>query len=237
MQNEAQNNKVNNQRFNNKANPEIVDATDVETLAERRYLWTARAFAIACAVSFCCNLVLIISIFQLLPLIRYEPYLLTFYAKDNQVVEIIPMPEDMQNRQIITESLVRQYLAMRTTVAGTPEDMRKRWLEPGGPLQEMSDENVYRYFVQNTAHPVIEQMKKLGLNIEIKISNVTEADRNIWRIEYEAQTMTPKQEAPEVSKWVAIMKIAYKPKRVMYKERLKNPLGFTVVAYKTERKQ
>ena len=49
--------------------------------------------------------------------------------------------------------------------------------------------------------------------------------------------MTPDMEEPEITQWVAIMKIAYVQKKVQYKERLKNPLGFTVVAYKTEQRK
>lgn len=46
---------------------------------EKKYLWTARAFAIITAVSVCCNIVLIIAIMQVIPLFRVEPFLLTFF--------------------------------------------------------------------------------------------------------------------------------------------------------------
>ena len=40
----------------------------VANVAEKRYLWTARAFAIITAISLCCNLVLLIAIMQVIPL-------------------------------------------------------------------------------------------------------------------------------------------------------------------------
>ena len=51
---------------------------------ERRYLWTARAFAVFTAISVCCNLVLAIAIGQVMPLFRIEPFLLTFQNKQHR---------------------------------------------------------------------------------------------------------------------------------------------------------
>ena len=50
----------------------------VANIAEKRYLWTARAFAVITAFSLCCNIVLILAILQVIPLYRVEPFLLTF---------------------------------------------------------------------------------------------------------------------------------------------------------------
>ena len=55
---------------------------------EKRYLWTARAFAIITAVSLCCNVVLLLAIVQVIPLFRVEPYLLSFQNKEEQVYNI-----------------------------------------------------------------------------------------------------------------------------------------------------
>lgn len=38
----------------------------VANVGEKRYLWTARAFAIITAISLCCNIVLILAIMQVL---------------------------------------------------------------------------------------------------------------------------------------------------------------------------
>ena len=54
------------------------ESVNVETIAERRYLWTARAFSVIAAVSFCCNIALIMAIFQLVPLTRIEPFMISF---------------------------------------------------------------------------------------------------------------------------------------------------------------
>ena len=50
----------------------------VENATEKRYLWTARAFAIIFAVSVCCNLILLYVIVAITPLYRVVPYLMSF---------------------------------------------------------------------------------------------------------------------------------------------------------------
>ena len=42
----------------------------VANVGEKRYLWTARAFAIITAISLCCNVVLLLAIAQVMPLFR-----------------------------------------------------------------------------------------------------------------------------------------------------------------------
>ena len=54
------------------------DDSVVVNASEKRYLWTARAFAVITALSLCCNIVLFLAIFQVMPLYRVEPFLLSF---------------------------------------------------------------------------------------------------------------------------------------------------------------
>ena len=54
----------------------------VVNASEKRYLWTARAFAVVTAISLCCNLILLLTIANILPIYRVEPYLLTLSSKE-----------------------------------------------------------------------------------------------------------------------------------------------------------
>lgn len=72
---------------------------------EKRYLWTARAFAVITAISICCNIVLIIAITQVIPLFRVEPFLLTFQNKQEQVVNVVPIKNDMEKKPALPKSL------------------------------------------------------------------------------------------------------------------------------------
>ena len=61
------------------------DEVFVANIAEKRYLWTARAFAVVSALSLCCNVILILAIFQVVPLYRVEPFLLTFHGVNDKM--------------------------------------------------------------------------------------------------------------------------------------------------------
>lgn len=202
----------------------------VANVGEKRYLWTARAFAIITAISLCCNIVLILAIMQVLPLYRVEPFLLTFQNKEEQVYNIQPIKGRMEDQKAITEVFVRQYVLLRSSFDRDVQEMEARWM-PGGPLQEMSSSAVYTEFLEKTAKKALDLIRARSLQRNVRILTVNELGRGLWQVEYETQDMYPDSPALEVNYWTASLRIAYNRKSVKYGERLKNPVGFTVVRY------
>lgn len=202
----------------------------VANVGEKRYLWTARAFAIITAISLCCNIVLILAIMQVLPLYRVEPFLLTFQSKGEQVYNIQPIKGRMEDQKAITEVFVRQYVLLRSSFDRDVQEMEARWM-PGGPVQEMSSSAVYTEFLEKTAKKALDLIRARSLQRNVRILTVNELGRGLWQVEYETQDMYPDSPAPEVNYWTASLRIAYSRKSVKYGERLKNPVGFTVVRY------
>ena len=202
----------------------------VANVGENRYLWTARAFAIITAISLCCNIVLILAIMQVLPLYRVEPFLLTFQNKEEQVYNIQPIKGRMEDQKAITEVFVRQYVLLRSSFDRDVQEMEARWM-PGGPVQEMSSSAVYTEFLEKTAKKALDLIRARSLQRNVRILTVNELGRGLWQVEYETQDMYPDSPAPEVNYWTASLRIAYNRKSVKYGERLKNPVGFTVVRY------
>lgn len=202
----------------------------VANVGEKRYLWTARAFAIITAISLCCNIVLILAIMQVLPLYRVEPFLLTFQNKEEQVYNIQPIKGRMEDQKAITEVFVRQYVLLRSSFDRDVQEMEARWM-PGGPVQEMSSSAVYTEFLEKTAKKALDLIRVRSLQRNVRILTVNELGRDLWQVEYETQDMYPDSPAPEVNYWTASLRIAYNRKSVKYGERLKNPVGFTVVRY------
>lgn len=202
----------------------------VANVGEKRYLWTARAFAIITALSICCNIVLILAIYQVLPLYRIEPFLLTFQNRSEQVYNIQPIKEGLRNQKAITEVFVREYILLRSTFDRELPEMEARWM-PGGPIQEMSDSAVYQDFLNNTAKKALNVIRTRGLSREVKILSVNELTQGIWQVEYETRDMYPESEKPEVNYWTASLNVGYRKKSVKYGDRLKNPVGFTVYRY------
>lgn len=207
------------------------DADDVfvANIAEKRYLWTARAFAIITAVSICCNIVLLLAIFQTIPLYRVEPFLVTFQNKNEQVYNIRPL-KDMESERGVTEVFVRQYVLLRSSFTSNIGEMEARWM-PGGPVQEMSSPAVYEDFRAKTAIRALDIIKNKGLTRSVKIISANELANGLWQVEYETTDMYPDSDKPEINYWTAALKIRYRGKTVKYAERLKNPVGFTVERY------
>ena len=202
----------------------------IANVGEKRYLWTARAFAIITAISLCCNIVLILAIMQVLPLYRVEPFLLTFQNKEEQVYNIQPIKGRMEDQKAITEVFVRQYVLLRSSFDRDVQEMEARWM-PGGPVQEMSSSAVYTEFLEKTAKKALDLIRARSLQRNVRILTVNELGRGLWQVEYETQDMYPDSPAPEVNYWTASLRIAYNRKSVKYGESLKNPVGFTVVRY------
>ncbi len=198
--------------------------------SERRYLWTARAFAIVTAVTICCNFVLLITIMQMIPLYRIEPFLLTFQSKSEQVYNIVPLNGRMEDRRSITEAFVREYILNRSTFSLNTDEMEARWM-PGGTIQEMSSSVVYSDFLEKTAKRALNIINKKGLMRDVRILTVNELDSGLWQVEYETRDMYPNSASPEINYWTASLRIAYRQKTVKYGERMKNPVGFTVTKY------
>lgn len=205
------------------------DEVIVVNASEKRYLWTARAFAVIVAISFCCNLVLILAIAQIMPLYRVEPFLLTFENKDEQVYNIQPL-RNMESKKAITEVFVREYVLMRSAYTDDIQEMESRWM-PGGPLQEMSSPTVYQAFIEKTAKKVFSVIREKGLIRLVHILTINEISRGQWQVEYETRDMYPDSSAPQVEYWTASLMVRYRQKTVKYGERLSNPIGFTVTRY------
>lgn len=202
----------------------------VGNASEKRYLWTARAFAVITAISLCCNIVLIIAISQVMPLFRVEPFLLTFQNKNEQIYDIQPINNNMEDEKGISEAFVRQYLLLRSSFSNDVPEMEARWL-PGGDVQEMSASTVYADFLKSFANPALNLIRTRQLTREVRILSVIEMSRGVWQIEYETRDMFPNSTRPEVNFWTADIRIGYRKKSVKYGERLKNPIGFTVTRY------
>lgn len=211
----------------------------VENATEKRYLWTARAFAIVFAVSLCCNLILTYVIMTIIPLYRVEPYLFSFADKGEQIYHIEQV-QKIYDYKYLTEIFVREYILLRNTFVNDEGEMKERW-EPGSNLQEMSSANVYKEFREKMALKAMELIRQHNLTRNIRIVSATEVgpkNRGMgWQVEFRVEDMTPEKETPQVSVWVANLTIRYVSKKVRFGERLKNPLGFTVVEYsQVERK-
>ncbi len=206
-----------------------------EAMKERRYLWMARTFALVAVVSFLGTLMLIFALLSLVPIVRVQPFYLNALNKDQQVISVTRPKFNQINMALLTESFVRQYLLERLSIGSNIAELERRWGIDGN-INWMSETSVFSEFARS-ADALIKQAKTDGLTRNVKILVVSpyrsENGENIWRAELELIDMRVGNTEPTSSKWVAIMKVEFRPTRpgLVWDQRLKNPLGFTVVRF------
>ena len=80
----------------------------------------------------------------------------------------------------------------------------------------------------------MQRLKQDGLTSSVKILTVNEIEDKTWQVEYSVDYYLPTSYKPKTIRYRASLKIQYQQRRVQYKERLKNPVGFKVISYGTK---
>ena len=217
----------------------VIDETSEENLKERRYLWTARAAAVVAVGSFCTNIVMLIALSHLSPLVRTNPFFLTFQNRDAQVVTIVRPDISESVLQVITENLIRQYIIARHAIPADYEELADRW-SPEGPMRWMSTESVFGEFTSEV-EAVRRQVEENHLTRQVKIASVIrqQADPKtgiqLWTAALTITEMSDDSPQPKETYWTSTLQIVYEKQTVMWEWRLKNPLGFKVRDYRIQK--
>ncbi len=223
----------------------------VENATEKRYLWTARAFAIVFAVSLCCNIILTYAITATMPLYRVEPYLFIFSNKEEQIYKITPAKK-IKEYKYLTEMFVREYVILRNTFLTDTDEMDLRWGK-NGKIFEMSIPEpecegyrrrnkekkikcaTYSNFRKEHADKAMELIRKYNLERKVSIISVNDTGGGWWNVDFKTTDMMPSYGAPRIGLWNAHLYVGYRGKTARFNDRLKNPLGFTVLQYQMEK--
>ena len=216
-----------------------VDAVSEENLRERRYLWTARAFAMVFVASLITNILMLMALFSLVPLTRVQPYELIFANKEAQTVTVQPLPVTPSVLEGISESLVRQYVTLRKTITADPDEMAYRW-GADGPVNLFSTGNTFRVFADQ-AGKILDVAVKSQITRDVEINSVIKyvsQDRGeYWIVDYNLITMSPQDATKKIVPYVATVYITYEPFNGTWGNRLKNPIGFKVMQFGDETKE
>lgn len=212
----------------------VYDADNSEEAAtERRYLWIARTFALISVVSFLGTLMLLISMFSLMPIMRVQPFYIKTFNKDSQTIVIRKPKLENVDTLLLTDSLIRQYIIARFTVNSNIPEMERRW-GLDGVVNQMSDQTVFEEFYRASEN-VLEQARQKGLTRSIRISNVRNVGtdsvsrKSLWVAEIEVTSMKQGDSEPTKSNWIINMRVYYENRsNAHWETRLQNPLGFKV---------
>lgn len=202
---------------------------DVPALEGRRYLWTARAFAVGMFLSLCLNAVLAFAIASLSPLVRVEPMLLSFKDRNEQLVRVEPFSKGTRGFELMSEMLVRDYVLWREEIVLDENEMRRRW-GGGGVVAYRSDPEEYRRFVAAMA-PRYEDLRQKHMIRNVVVHRVAKISDGYWQVEFTTSEVDPLKEQGVERTWIASLSASYLPTAVHWEDRYMNPLGFVVLSY------
>ena len=207
-------------------------------LQEERYLWMARAFVVMFVLAIICDLILLIALINVTPVMRVQPFYLEAQNKEQQVISVErPSPETLKS-DALKESLVRQYLDARFGVSSDLAELEARW-GIDGLVFWMSDQSIYEAFLKNEAIPLqaLAQQDNFARDIEIlklgRSGTSQTLNADLWRAELKFIDKDRISEKERISYWTVDMAVVFRPLRkgITWHDRLKNPLGFTVVQF------
>lgn len=209
-------------------------AVHVPALESRRYLWTARAYAIALYLSLVVNFALAGALFMVLPLKEVQPMLVTFYPQSNQVVKIEPFEAETPGFAVMTEKMIREYVQFREEILNDNKVMQERYNEY---ISRRTTQGEYRNFVE-TGRARFEEFRARRFTRYVDVTAVTpQGKTNTFVVEYETVDKDYMDNEVERTTWLATISISFVPQEVTYKDRFLNPLGFTVTSYSTRQKR
>lgn len=219
---------------------QTVDETSEENLRERRYLWTARAAAVVAVGSFCTNIILVIALLHLAPLVRTNPFFLTFQDKNAQVVTIEQPDISESLLPIITENMIRQYLVARNDIPADTVELAARW-SAEGPVRWMSSDAVFAEF-RSEVQAILKRIEENHLTRRVKIASVLRQQTDykgveLWLASITLTEMSDDSPEPKDTHWTVVLQVTYQPRETIWADRLKNPLGFKVRDYTMQRQE
>ncbi|MDD7312799.1 MAG: VirB8/TrbF family protein [bacterium] len=230
-------------RYKDKKSPDKLgvfpEKFPVEAFPERRYLWTSRALVILTAFSFCLTIVLVSTLYLLLPLKRANPMLYKtnpyFFTFDR----VRPLREDVRFKEMLTEKYLTDYVQMRHSIPRSTADLFYRW-DRSSLFYWYSASSVYYRFVSNIDRNQLKRFIRLGMKRTVEIDDMTHLSDNLWRIQLRTLTSTRDMPEPNVIYWRVYARVRYEElegyedieKTDREKEAyLANPFGFKVTQY------
>ncbi len=183
------------------------------------------------------NLAQSATIMQMLPLYKVIPMAVTFSDKDEQVVRVQPMSDNIASVGILVEQQVRQYVKERNTISLDDVINLTRWQQT---VKQMSNDDVFDGFVNETK-PVLASAKNGKFTRSITIDSVQRSEVSnpaagtVWRVDFTAFDRTIGTGLADTQEnrrgFTVEMRVRLRPRNVAYRDRFVNPLGFTVESY------
>ena len=201
------------------------EAVHVNAIPERRYLWSSRLLVIFACLSICFNLMLVSTIYVMLPQRGANPRIFTV-DEDTDALRMLPALEvKTQPKELLNEYFVREYVLARHRIYANRSLTRLNQMV-GSKLYWMSSSDVYnRVKVEN---PEVSNYP-IGMRREVDIKWVRPISMGAWQVRFATLDYYPNVSLPQISFWQAYLRTAFA--LVDYDNkytRENNPTGFVV---------
>lgn len=206
------------------------EKVDIPAFPERRFLWTSRFLVVISCLSVCITMilggVLCIMVPQKKALIM--PLQIDYKAYQVSHMESAEFKEFAGN--LVTESVMAQYVTTRYTVSDDIEEQRERFGE-NDFLYLASGNEVWKEF-QATERPYFDFLQTQGITREVVIDRIYPVSFNFWQVRFSTVDTYPDGRKPLISRWLASIRMTFNFSKYDNKDLgRKNPFGTTVDVY------
>jgi type IV secretory pathway component VirB8 len=200
------------------------------------FRWLSRLVVLCAIVSLTFFLCSTMVIFRLAPEIVVEPLLIINQSDSESMARYEPITERMPSLRQLTEMFIKQYIIMRNTVINDAQEMRTRW-GPGGIVHYMSAPDVYADFVGQNSQS-INKMFDNDYSSETRIDEIGKESETTpaWTVKFTVFNLSKKRSSEgsltlKTKRYKVSITPRFYQQRRIFRPRLINPLGFTVVKY------
>lgn len=228
------------------------EKVDVKAFPERRFLWTSRFFVVISCLSLCFSMILGSALCILIPVKKTGMVPLQIDYQLYQVSLMSPSEARIYAGDLVTESLMAEYVTKRYTIGDSIEELKRR-LGENDFIFLASDEMIYRVFAA-TEQPYFELLQQRGVRRKIEIGRIYPVSMDFWQVRFktidtapdmpvdeflklmnvntDTLVYLPKQGEPLISKWIATMRMKFSTAKYDDKDLgLINPFGITITSF------
>lgn len=228
------------------------EKVDVKAFPERRYLWTSRFFVVVSCISLCVSMILGSVLCILIPKQKLGVLPLQIDYQLHQVTQMSPSEIRVYAGDLVTESLMAEYITKRYTIGDDFDELEKR-LGEDEFVNLASGAAVYKQFL-NTEKPYFELLQQQGVRRKIEIVRIYPVSMDFWQVRFrtidtapnmpvddfmrlmkvntETIISLPQQGKPLISNWIATLRMTFNFSKYENKDLgLINPFGLTIISF------
>jgi len=193
-------------------------------------MWISRLCGIVCFAAVGSSAMLSLILLHLSIEVEANSFLVAAPTFSENLAYFEPLHPDMPKMDNLAEMFVRQYVVARHSMVANKREMNVAWSD-SGVVSRMSSPAVFSRFYSTTAKPFLNRDIVSPVTTEVDMKRIIKDGWNNWQVFFDTRTVEKPDDEPEIKSWIATIQFRYYPSRIIMHNRLRNPLGFTVVQY------